>query len=248
MRFLGIDLDLRTPAERRELANALLRAAWSAALEDTRILLLDLLHEVHHQWRDRARNLPIGALSLGTGDPGELSEPAAIGDDEVEEVAAAHLVPAERVADLAALKPAERTALYPQALGYRYREIGAVTDASYTAANRRLTEGRAQLHGSPASATDNRRYERRVGTPRRPLDARARSLTQQAVSQAVASPLELRHRARAPDLHQRASSLLSLRRPKHILCSPPTLGGLTSTGSHDRHVRGEAILWGRCEG
>jgi hypothetical protein len=42
MRFLGIDLDLLTPAERRDLANALLRAAWGAALEDTRILLLDL--------------------------------------------------------------------------------------------------------------------------------------------------------------------------------------------------------------
>ena len=46
MRIVGIDLDLLTPAERRDLANALLRAAWSAALEDTRILLLDLLIEV----------------------------------------------------------------------------------------------------------------------------------------------------------------------------------------------------------
>jgi hypothetical protein len=46
MRILGIDLDLLTPAERRDLANALLRAAWSAALEDTRIMLLDLLLEV----------------------------------------------------------------------------------------------------------------------------------------------------------------------------------------------------------
>ena len=46
MRILGIDLDLLTPAERRDLANALLRAAWSAALEDTRILLLDLLLEI----------------------------------------------------------------------------------------------------------------------------------------------------------------------------------------------------------
>lgn len=43
MGFLGIDLDLLTPAERRDLANALLRAAWSAALEETRLLLLDLL-------------------------------------------------------------------------------------------------------------------------------------------------------------------------------------------------------------
>lgn len=46
MRILGIDLDLLTPAERRDLANALLRAAWSATLEDTRVLLLDLLLEV----------------------------------------------------------------------------------------------------------------------------------------------------------------------------------------------------------
>jgi hypothetical protein len=46
MRILGIDLDLLTPAERRDLANALLRAAWSAALADTRVLLLDLLLEV----------------------------------------------------------------------------------------------------------------------------------------------------------------------------------------------------------
>ena len=46
MRFLGIDLDLLTPAERRDLANALLRAAWSATLEETRVLLLDLLVEV----------------------------------------------------------------------------------------------------------------------------------------------------------------------------------------------------------
>lgn len=42
---LRVDLELLTPAERRDLANALLRAAWSAALEETRILLLDLLVE-----------------------------------------------------------------------------------------------------------------------------------------------------------------------------------------------------------
>ena len=46
MRVLGIDLDLVTPAKRRDLANALLRAARSASLEDTRILRLDLLIEV----------------------------------------------------------------------------------------------------------------------------------------------------------------------------------------------------------
>lgn len=36
-------LDTLSPAERRDLANALLRAAWSASLEATRVLLLDLL-------------------------------------------------------------------------------------------------------------------------------------------------------------------------------------------------------------
>ena len=103
------------------------------------------VHEVYRQWRDRAHNLPMGALSLGTGDPDELSEPAANGNEGVEELAVARLEHAERVADLAALKPAERTALYLKALGYRYREIASVTDASYTSVNRRLTEGRARL-------------------------------------------------------------------------------------------------------
>lgn len=45
MNALVIELDQLTPAERRDVANALLRAAWSAALEETRILLLDLLVE-----------------------------------------------------------------------------------------------------------------------------------------------------------------------------------------------------------
>ena len=46
MRILGIELDLLTPAGRRDLANALLPAAWSAALEDTRVPLLALLLEI----------------------------------------------------------------------------------------------------------------------------------------------------------------------------------------------------------
>jgi hypothetical protein len=43
---LRIELDPLSPAERRDLANALLRGAWSATLEETRIVLLDLLVEV----------------------------------------------------------------------------------------------------------------------------------------------------------------------------------------------------------
>jgi hypothetical protein len=46
VRQLCIELDPLPPAERRDLANALLRAAWSATLEETRILLLDLLVDV----------------------------------------------------------------------------------------------------------------------------------------------------------------------------------------------------------
>ena len=46
MAYLSIDLALLSAAERRDLANALLRAAWSAVLEDTRILLLDLLVKI----------------------------------------------------------------------------------------------------------------------------------------------------------------------------------------------------------
>jgi DNA-directed RNA polymerase specialized sigma24 family protein len=101
------------------------------------------VREVRHQ-RDRARELPMGALTLGAGETGELPEPASM-HAGVDELAAAHLEHVERVGDLSALKPAERTALYLQALGYRYREIASATDASYTAVNRRLTEGRARL-------------------------------------------------------------------------------------------------------
>ena len=54
MRFFGIDLDLLTPAERRDLANALLRAAWSATLTETRVLLLDLLVEADADQEDGA--------------------------------------------------------------------------------------------------------------------------------------------------------------------------------------------------
>ena len=46
MTQLRIELDALSAVERRDLANAFLRAAWSAVLEDTRIVLLDLLVEV----------------------------------------------------------------------------------------------------------------------------------------------------------------------------------------------------------
>jgi hypothetical protein len=42
VRTVLITIDLLTSGERRDLANALLRAAWGAALEETRVLVLDL--------------------------------------------------------------------------------------------------------------------------------------------------------------------------------------------------------------
>ena len=45
MSELHVELDTLSTAERRDLANALLRAAWSATLDETRLLLLDLLLE-----------------------------------------------------------------------------------------------------------------------------------------------------------------------------------------------------------
>lgn len=48
MRRLLIDLDVLSAGEQRDLANALLRAAWSAALEEVRVMLLDLFLEVDH--------------------------------------------------------------------------------------------------------------------------------------------------------------------------------------------------------
>ena len=46
MTQVQLELDRLSPAERRDLANALLRAAWTAVLEETRIMLLDLLIDV----------------------------------------------------------------------------------------------------------------------------------------------------------------------------------------------------------
>jgi hypothetical protein len=45
MNTVAIDLDTLTDAEKRDLANSFLRAAWCAALPETRLLLLELLAE-----------------------------------------------------------------------------------------------------------------------------------------------------------------------------------------------------------
>lgn len=57
----------------------------------------------------------------------------------------------QRVTAFTRLKPAERQALALLALGYSYREIGEITGATYTAVNRRLTEGRTALRQREAA-------------------------------------------------------------------------------------------------
>ena len=50
-----------------------------------------------------------------------------------------------RVAVFSCLKARERRELLLYAGGYRYHEIAALTDSTYTAVNRRLAEGRHHL-------------------------------------------------------------------------------------------------------
>jgi hypothetical protein len=77
---LGIDLDELPRAERRDLANALLRAAWSAVLEDRRIVLLDLLvrggrHRPGRSWVTKHRGFLLcdaaSVLAAPRGVPGK---------------------------------------------------------------------------------------------------------------------------------------------------------------------------------
>jgi hypothetical protein len=52
---LHVTRDVMTPAERRDLADALLRAAWSAGLEEPGIPLLDLVLEADDLMLTEAR-------------------------------------------------------------------------------------------------------------------------------------------------------------------------------------------------
>jgi DNA-directed RNA polymerase specialized sigma24 family protein len=78
-------------------------------------------------------------------EPGELQEPEASTQPDIADLVAARSEHDRSVDDLRQIKPNERLALHLQALGYRYSEIEQATGASYTAVNRRLTEGRARL-------------------------------------------------------------------------------------------------------
>lgn len=99
--------------------------------------------------------LPVGLLVGESDEPGEYLEPAGPAEDPADRVLDAEQHRA-RVAHFSQLKAAERRALFLQAGGYRYHEIADLTGSTYTAVNRRLSEGRAhlrQLRGANIAAT-----------------------------------------------------------------------------------------------
>jgi DNA-directed RNA polymerase specialized sigma24 family protein len=101
---------------------------------------------IRETWRlaSTHREIPMGTMHHEAGCAGELPElPTA--EPEPDERAIDRSAHAERVADLRALKCRERRELFLQAVGYRYEEIAAITGSTYTAVNRRIAEGRAEL-------------------------------------------------------------------------------------------------------
>jgi DNA-directed RNA polymerase specialized sigma24 family protein len=130
------------------------QTAWAALLRCTveRATVFAWLRivAIHEAWKHAARTrteTPAGAFltaCAGELELGEHPEPAADTRDVSDQVAA-RIHHAQRLADLATIKPHELQALYLKGLGYRYREIMQITGASYTAVNRRITEGRRSL-------------------------------------------------------------------------------------------------------
>lgn len=91
-----------------------------------------------------AADIPTGAYAL-TDDRGIIAEPVPHPGPTLDTQMIERELHDQRVRDFARLKPPERQALALKALGYSYTEIGELTVATYTAVNRRLSEGRAAL-------------------------------------------------------------------------------------------------------
>ena len=92
--------------------------------------------------RERLLSAAVHTPEWGPAEPLDLL--ASETPDPAERVQRAERV-AEAFAALAELKPAERTAIWLQAEGYSYAEIGALRGWTYTKVNRCLAEGRARL-------------------------------------------------------------------------------------------------------
>ena len=102
------------------------------------------------------RERPVGGF-LSVADPGELVEPAGLASEPVDRLIALE-DHAERLRRFQRPSPRERRDLFLQAAGYRYAEIVELTGSTYTAVNRRLTEGRRRLYArdAPVSGGEHR--------------------------------------------------------------------------------------------
>jgi DNA-directed RNA polymerase specialized sigma24 family protein len=87
---------------------------------------------------------PVGLFIAEPDDEAEFFEPASLHGDPLVRVLDRE-TQHERLERFAQLKPRERRDLFLHAAGYSYTEIAALTDSTYTAVNRRLTEGRRRL-------------------------------------------------------------------------------------------------------
>lgn len=102
------------------------------------------LHEALRHYRRERVETPAGAFRTPYAAPGELREP--VGDDrDLAEQVADRILHDRRLHDLRLIKSQDRQALYLKALGFRYHEIAALLGITYTAVNRRLSEGRRRL-------------------------------------------------------------------------------------------------------
>jgi DNA-directed RNA polymerase specialized sigma24 family protein len=111
---------------------------------DYRGLAWTALVATREAWRTtNPGEVPAGAYGL-PDDHGIVPELGPDPSPDVEESIIDRERHRARVRLLAELKPVERQALALKALG-SYTEIGEITGATYTAVNRRLTEGRAAL-------------------------------------------------------------------------------------------------------
>jgi RNA polymerase sigma factor (sigma-70 family) len=92
---------------------------------------------------------PVGTFQADTRghDDTDVPEPGDTDAPGADERALELIEHAQRVRAFRRLKPREREALYLKALGYSYAEIMQLTGATYTAVNRRISEGRAALRG-----------------------------------------------------------------------------------------------------
>ena len=117
------------------------RATWFAWLRVVAI------HEAWQQCGRSRHEMPVGAfISPSAREIGAYEHPEPPADiRDVPDQVAERIQHAQRLADLATIKPNDRRTLYLKGLGYRYTEIMQITGASYTSVNRRITEGRRAL-------------------------------------------------------------------------------------------------------